>query len=269
MSRFANQRSVSHGVAGITAGIVAVASIVAAIGVAIAGSSPTRAPLEAVFRLEAFGCKRNPTRTVGTVVSSAMAGGGQLIITVAHGVVGQDVVELVNGTSRVSTRLVAVDTDLDLAVLQVASVLTGPDEMPLTGVRMAEGREGNANFVVFAEPTGDASEYAEIAVVRPARVVRRLRIRTEDVYLREVKSGAARPGLEVAVAASVGDSGGPLFDPNGSLIGLVWGTSRKSGARSWATRVQAATPLIAAATESVKRRDIASAESLGLLACPP
>ncbi len=272
MSHVASHRGGLRAVVPLVAFVTAVVAVVAAIGVTVESAPVTRAPLEAVFRIEGLGCKRNPTRTVGTVVTEPLADGGQLLLTVAHGVVGQDAIELVDGETRAPLRLVAVDGDWDLALLQVGSPLRQDDGNAISPVPFSEGRVGNASFVVFegrSEGVSEGqSELREVAVPRPAYVAKRLRIRTEDIYLRDVETRTARPSLEVRTVAVVGDSGGPLFDVNGEMIGLVWGTSRKSVGRSWATRVQAAASMIDT-TRAALQRDNTSFESLRLLACAP
>jgi len=272
MSQSASPRRTSRGIFSLAAFTLSATVIYVLIAAVVAGAPSTRAPLDAVFRLEALGCKRNPTRTVGTVVTDPLGSGGQLVLTVAHGVVGQDTIEIVAGNTRVPMRIVAVDSEWDLAVLQALTPLLGDDAAPLKGVRFAEGRVGNSAFVVFEETTesrATAPEVREVASVRPAFVAKRLRIRTEDIYLLDVDTRGARPGFEVRTAAFVGDSGGPLFDTNGDMVGLVWGTSRKSADRSWATRVQAAIEMIESATAELRGGENASFESLNLLACAP
>lgn len=264
MSHVASRRGGFRNVAVLVVYIIAVAVVVAAIAIVVESAPSSRAPVDAVFRIEGLGCKRNPTRTVGTVVSESLPGGGQLVLTVAHGVVGQEATEIVDGSTRVRLRLIAVDSDWDLAVLHAEQPLQGDDDTPVGGVAFAEGRIGNASFVVFEDRSG----VREAAVVRPAYLAKRLRIRTEDIYLNDVESREGRPGLEVRTPARVGDSGGPLFDANGEMVGLVWGTSRKSSDRSWATRVQAATSMIETAKVALRRGDAPSG-SLRLLACAP
>jgi S1-C subfamily serine protease len=254
-----------RGFAAVIAFVSAVAGIVLAIDFVVAGAPPTRASTEAVFRIEGLGCKRKPTRTVGTVVSEPSYSAGQLVLTVAHGVVGQDSVVALDGDRRIPMQVVAVDTEWDLAVLQAASPLFAQTNQPVDPVQFAEARVGNASFVVFDEADGGR----EIQTVRPAHVVRRLRIKTEDIYLTDLPDSNGRPGLEVRTATHVGDSGGPLFNPNGELIGVVWGTSRKTAERSWATRVQAANELIESARNSVTTNGNAHSEVSRLLACAP
>ncbi|NDC91652.1 MAG: hypothetical protein EB089_07355, partial [Acidimicrobiia bacterium] len=71
---------------------------------------------------------------------------------------------------------------------------------------------------------------------------RRLKINTQDIYLREKTT---RPGLEVELDVEVGNSGGPLLNKSGELVGIVWSTSRIVENRSWATRSEAVTKLLA------------------------
>ena len=253
------------GFAAIIAFALAVAGIVLAINFAITGAPLTRASTEAVFRVEGLGCKRKPTRTVGTVVSEPLNSAGQLLLTVAHGVVGQERVVALDRGRQIPLQIVAVDTEWDLAVLQASSPLRAENGSPISPVPVAEGRTGHAAFVVFEE----ISATHEVQVVRPAYVSRRLRITTEDIYLADLQDRDARPGLEVRTPTYVGDSGGPLFNSNGELIGLVWGTSRKTAGRSWATRVQAANSLLETARVSRDVNSDAPEDALRLLACAP
>ena len=246
--------------------LVAVATVTVAAVCRVVSDEPlSQPPVDAVFRLEGVGCKRNPTRTVGTVVSEPTSDGGQLVLTVAHGVVGQGSVIAVDGDRRVPMRLVAVDTEWDLAVLQASLPLLGSSGSPVGPVGIAEGQSGDAWFVVFEQ----AGKNRERQVTRSARVIRRLQINTEDIYLRDLTTRDARPGMEVHAETYVGDSGGPLFDPHGKLVGVVWGTSRKTKDRSWATRVQAATGLIESARSAAAARTNASSVAASLLACAP
>ena len=81
--------------------------------------------------------------------------------------------------------------------------------------------------------------------IREAKIKRRLKINTQDIYLNNKTS---RPGLEVELEVKVGNSGGPLINKSGEVVGIVWSTSRVVKNRSWATRSEAVTALLAAAS---------------------
>ena len=242
--------------------------VVAGVLVAIVGlfvvrqrrPEPQVLPTTSVVLVEAFGCKRTATRTVATAIARTEAG-TPLFLTVAHGVAGQDLIEVVGNGGRFAADVVAINTEWDLAILapreRDASALA-----EIQPVDRGTAVAGEARLIVFPNDGATGTMQQQ----RPARIVKRTRIRTEDIYLRDVAEDRLRPGLEVRVEVNVGDSGGPLFANDGSLVGIIWGTSRKTPGRSWATRIEAADELIAAAQVQLgDSRDT----PLGLVACAP
>jgi hypothetical protein len=237
----------------------AAAVVFAVISVVVSRAGPDIAPVSAVYQVEGFGCRRLPTRTVATVVAVSPDGGPQILLSVAHGVVGQDRIELSDGPRRIALEALAVDTEWDLALLRPAEVLVDDSGSVVEPVNFAAPREGNANTVVFVD-----SHSGRAPTTRPVVIERRLRIRTEDVYLQDVQGRELRPGLRLRAEVVVGDSGAPVFNPNGELVAVIWGASRKVGTRAWATRVEAADALLRQAIERIQAN---RAESVSALAC--
>ena len=179
---------------------------------------------------------------MGTIID------GGFILTVAHGVAGQtrNQITTVNGEIFEAT-VAAIDTDLDLALLKIEFATESQLSTPL---RLAAAKPGErVSFVAF----DDQEQF-----IREAKIKRRLRVNTQDIYL---KNKTSRPGLEVELEVSVGNSGGPLINESGDVVGIVWSTSRVVKNRSWATRSEAVTALLAAASTN------ASAINNKALAC--
>ncbi|MDA2969048.1 MAG: trypsin-like peptidase domain-containing protein [Actinomycetota bacterium] len=179
-----------------------------------------------MFLITSSGCRSAETRTVGTLID------GGFILTVAHGVAGQTANQVTtsNGETFRAT-VAAIDIDLDLALLKIdpASKLNY-----LTPLKLAAAKAGDhVSFIAFDE---------EQLFTRDAKIRRRLRINTQDIYL---DNKVSRPGLEVELEVSVGNSGGPLINKSGELVGIVWSTSRVVKNRSWATRSEAVVELLA------------------------
>ncbi|MEY2744252.1 MAG: hypothetical protein RJA65_255 [Actinomycetota bacterium] len=194
-----------------------------------AQSSGDRVKADAVVLITSTGCRSAETRTVGTIIE------GGFILTVAHGVAGQALNQITtaNGTVFEAT-IAAIDIDLDLALLNVEGVTESQLSAPLRLVSAKPGER--VSFVAF----NDQQQF-----IRDAKIKRRLKINTQDIYL---KNKTSRPGLEVELEVNVGNSGGPLINKSGEVVGIVWSTSRVVKNRSWATRSEAVTALLAEAS---------------------
>ena len=176
--------------------------------------------------VNSIGCKSSPTQTVGTVI------GKDLIVTVAHGVAGQTSTSITTINGQVlNAKVVAIDTNLDLALIYVDSTRSTTNLIPLKFADAVEGSE--TRFVAFE----DSKQF-----VLSAKIKKILRINTEDIYL---KNRISRPGLEVETRVVVGNSGGPLINHKDEIVGLVWATSRTEKNLAWATRIEAADKLLA------------------------
>ena len=176
--------------------------------------------------ITSIGCKSSPTQTVGTVIAK------DLLVTVAHGVAGQTSTSIITVSGQVlNAKVVAIDINLDLALLYVDSTKSTTNLIPLKFADAVEDSE--TRFVAFE----DSQQFAI-----SAKIIKILRINTEDIYL---KNKISRPGLEVEARVVVGNSGGPLINHNGEIVGLVWATSRSEKNLAWATRIEAVDKLLA------------------------
>ena len=164
--------------------------------------------------ITATGCRPSSNVAHGVVV------GDDLVATVAHAVAGEDEI-LVAGRHAV---VVAIDTVLDAAVLRVEGL---------------DAEEADRRGYVDGE---EVSLYTDRQ--RPAAVTRRATIRTSDIY----RDGEhARPALDIVADVRAGDSGAPIVGEDGSVLALVWATSRRTDDRAWALPIEAIEPFIAAA----------------------
>lgn len=179
-----------------------------------------------VVLISSVGCRSAETRTVGTIID------GGFVLTVAHGVAGQNANRIIfaDGVTTQAS-IAAIDSNLDLALLKFDAA---PLRSPVKPIKFASAKPGETVlFIAF----NDQTQFA-----RDAKIKRRLKVNTQDIYLREKTT---RPGLEVELDVEVGNSGGPLLNKSGELVGIVWSTSRIVKNRSWATRSEAVTKLLA------------------------
>jgi len=154
-------------------------------------------------------------------VATAVAVGDGRVLTVAHAVAGRGAVRVAGRPARV----LRVDDRLDLALLAVPG-LRAP-AMRLGGVArrvtLAVLRDGRPT------PLGGA--------VR-RRVVIRFRDQPSD-------PPEVRPGLEVAASIDPGDSGAPVLDMRGRVLGVVYARSRDRADTAWAVDASAVRSLLA------------------------
>lgn len=207
---------------------------VVTVGVLIYAQSDSRKiDATSVVLITSAGCRTAETRTVGTIIKDGY------VLTVAHGVAGQASNQVTTATGKsFQATVVAIDTDQDIALLKLDPTAEDPEFVELN---FAEAKQGEKiSFVAFDD---------QQQVIREARVTRRLKINTEDIYLQKKVS---RPGLEVELQVEIGNSGGPLINKSGQLVGIVWSTSRIVKNRSWATRVEAVDQLFSPELDEIK-----------------
>jgi S1-C subfamily serine protease len=153
-------------------------------------------------------------------VATGMAAGDGRVVTVAHALSGGRAVSAADRPARV----VRIDRRLDLALLAVP------------GLRAPEVR------------LGGRAERVSVAVLRNGRP-RRLsgRIRRHVVVRWRDQPGERprlRPGLELAARVDAGDSGAPLLDGRGRLLGVVYARSSDRDDTAWAVDASAVRALL-------------------------
>lgn len=130
----------------------------------------------------------------------------------------------------IQAKIVAIDTELDLALLYIGADKGGESLVPV--VLGSAKANSKVKFISFTD---------DEQISQTAKVIQRLRIDTQDIYLKEKVS---RPGLEIDAHVVVGNSGGPIINNKNEIVGIVWATSRSIQNRSWATRVEAANDML-------------------------
>jgi S1-C subfamily serine protease len=154
-------------------------------------------------------------------IATGVAAGDGRVLTVAHALAGRRAVRVAGRPARV----VRVDDGLDLALLAVPG-LHAP------AVRLGGGgRRVTLTVLRDGRPT----------LVRGA-VRRRVVIRFRDQPSDPPK---VRPGLEVAARIDPGDSGAPVLDGRGRVLGVVYARSRDRADTAWAVDASAVRTLLA------------------------
>ena len=154
-------------------------------------------------------------------VATGIAAGDGRVLTVAHALAGRGAVRVAGRPARV----LRTDDRLDLALLAVPG-LRAP------AVRLG----GDARRVTLAVLRDGRTTALGGAVRR--RVVVRFRDQPSD-------PPKVRPGLEVAASIDPGDSGAPVLDPRGRVLGVVYARSRDRTDTAWAVDASAVRTLLA------------------------
>jgi S1-C subfamily serine protease len=155
-------------------------------------------------------------------VATAFAAGDRRVVTVAHAIGGHRAVLVASPGGRTrSVRVVRTDERLDLALLAVPGL--------------------QASAVQTATP--QAGEGARVLVVRSERV-RSLRATVRRLITARVRDAPdavarVRPALELEAAVMPGDSGAPVLDRDGRVIGMVFAQASDRDDRAYALDARA------------------------------
>jgi S1-C subfamily serine protease len=132
------------------------------------------------------------------------------VLTNAHVVAGTDAVSVESGGRDLTARVVFYDPERDVAVLDVpglnAKPLTFADQVAAT----------NDNAVVLGYPEDGPFD------VRAARVRELGEISGQDIY---GKGNVTRTIYSLRSIVRSGNSGGPLINPDGQVLGMVFATA--------------------------------------------
>jgi S1-C subfamily serine protease len=204
--------------------LVAALAALAAAAVGACGSGASVSPAPTALAVRAAGCSAVDSLATGARVRP------RLVLTVAHVLHGADAVTVDGQPATV----VALDDRLDAALLSVA-----PSAGADAPVEMAARPSSGAARVV----TADGASAAPVSRVVEADVEVD-GAGTSDPTPRSTL--VHRRVLELARAVESGESGAPVVDRRGRLIGMVFATSRE-GDRSYAVTVDELRPFVAAA----------------------
>ncbi len=206
--------------------LLAAAIAAAMLAGCVGGNDVGNAPERSAVGIVAEGCSLTARVGSGGVVSVAQATEGEraaVVLTVAHTIKGASTITVVDADGgEHPASVLAFDKDADLAVLD-APTLSAPTlrltERPVTEL------DGVAGSLLSWSRADGVREAA-------AEIVKRLVVTIEDIYVDEV---VERTALEVAGEVTNGDSGGPVLDDRGDVVGVVYATSRRRDAVAFAT----------------------------------
>ena len=202
----------------------ALAAAAVAIGaVGCAAEAPSPPPTDAVVSVRAGGCESIDRVGVGVAIRTAE---GPLIATSAHTVTGSTDIR-VQTTEETTATLVAFDAASDIALL------TAPDIDDAVPLASAVTVDQPARLVV-RDTDGQVT-------IEEVEIIRRLRVTIEDIF---VEVEVERRAFELDRAVQRGESGAPVFDEYGAVLGIVYATSRERQA-AFAVRHEEIAALIA------------------------
>ncbi len=184
---------------------------VATTGEPLRAETIERLAREVTLRVRNLGCG-------GLATGSAVAIGSDLLVTNRHVIEGADRLEVTTWDGHTLTVGVAkAATTHDIAVAEVDGGL--PDAAAVAAADV----EAGADVLVAGYPRGGALSIAEGRVTR----------RTEDLLF-----GAEAGALALDVEVRPGNSGGPVLDAEGRLVGIVYAYAEGDG-RGFAVPVSA------------------------------
>lgn len=162
----------------------------------------------------------------GRSVASGFAVADDLVVTAAHPVAGPRQVAVTDTGGRTRRGfVVALDPALDVAALRVPGL--GADPAVLAA--------GDGAALAPPASTGVVASMAEggESVAKPAEVTRRIRVNIEDVYL---TGRVSRRALELRFDGGHGDSGAAVLNDDGTVVGMIFATSRSREDVGYAVR---------------------------------
>jgi S1-C subfamily serine protease len=154
----------------------------------------------------------------GIVFGSGFPVGPGLVLTNAHVVAGTQGTTVINPTGRsLAARVVLFDPERDVAILYVPRLAL----IPLTEASAHQGTQGAA----IGYPGGDGEQ------VKPAAVNGQVRAEGRDIYGQNL---VVRSIWIVQAEVQPGNSGGPLVDLDGNVVGVVFAASTSQPGQAYA-----------------------------------
>ena len=150
------------------------------------------------------------------------------IVTNAHVVAGADDVQVQSGDQILRARVVVFDSRRDLAVVSVPGLLAPPLQLG------AELQRGDSAAVPGYPLDGP---YRAVS----ARIRTQLEARGLDIYGRE---HVVRQIYSLATTVQPGNSGGPLLDTSGRVVGVIFAKSLEDAATGYALTLAEAKPVL-------------------------
>ena len=160
----------------------------------------------------------------------------QRVVTNAHVVAGVDepFVQVTGEGERLPARVVVFDPQRDLAVLAVPDLRAQP-------LGLGQELARSAAAVVAGFPLD--GPYTSV----PARVREVVQARGQDIY---AQGEVVREVYSLATSVEPGNSGGPLLDGAGSVVGVVFARSLDDRGTGYALTLDEAAPVLEAAEQA-------------------
>ncbi|MEK7152531.1 MAG: trypsin-like peptidase domain-containing protein, partial [Patescibacteria group bacterium] len=156
-----------------------------------------------VVKVQGTGCG-------GVSTGSGFVSDEDLVITNAHVIAGVKAPHIIDGNGKHAAQVIWFDEDLDMAVLRTANLAGDPLEM-LTDIA------ANGTAAAVAGYPGGGSFTAD-----PAIVLDSFRAVGSNIYN---QGGTERDVYSIKAAIEPGNSGGPLINKDGDVIGLGFAES--------------------------------------------
>jgi S1-C subfamily serine protease len=182
-----------------------------------------------VVKLEGRGCG-------GIVEGSGFVAATNTIITNAHVVAGVNRPTVIDTNGTHTASVIWFDSNLDMAVLQTSGLAGSP--LPMDASRNDAGTPG----VVLGYPGGGGF------TATPATVLDQFTATGRDIY---GKNNTRRNILELKATVIPGNSGGPLLNQDGEVIGLIFAQSLAYQNIGYALNMQ---PVIDGFNQAVARK---------------
>lgn len=212
---------------------VIVGSVMAAFAAGCSAFGGTGAAVDPVVRVSGIACSQ-PTAGIGYLIDAGR------ILTSGHVVDAVSEVEVLfdNAETAVAT-VIHIDRMLDLAIVDI-------DGTPSTfesadgPVEFGDSSAGDTGSIRLLTDEGKRVDV-------PYEVLRRIRASTLDVGR---ENEVTRRSVQLEAVVERGDSGAPLIDDEGRLVGVVWATSVSQEATAYAVRGDEIAAVVMAADES-------------------
>ncbi len=167
----------------------------------------------------------------------------QRLLTNAHVVAGADQVQVQTANGPLTAHVVLYDPGRDIAVLWVPGLAARP--LPLASQIASSGQDA----IVLGYPQDGPFD------VRPARVRDRERIGGHDIYGQQ---SVDRDIYTIRSVVRAGNSGGPLIDTSGRVLGIVFASALDSTDTGFVLTAQEAAADVAAGRTAT--RDVSTGE---------
>ena len=177
-------------------------------------------------------------RSIGVGCNGIITGSGfpirpNQVLTNAHVVAGtRNTVVILPDGSQHSAAVVLFDPDVDVAVLLVRGV----NLAPLPPAAAGRGTQGAAIGYPGGQSLTGSPAVVDEAITAEGRDIYNQNLVTRRIFVIDSTTGSGGPGVQP------GNSGGPLVDLNGNVLGVVFAASTSDETRAYALTDDAVAP---------------------------